>query len=161
MLSVELTWVTSPLKVMVKMRLWRKWWSLARKPLSRSLSSYTLTVGSTIDDGFKDVFFYNLLGTLYDNPNRRNSRTVAQLGALIAYVDEYPVLGNGPFWWKYVYVHAAKMVWAWRGWWLGLRPWVEEYTPERLWSIARRKERLCPEWRQFSTSFEVFKTDQA
>lgn len=58
---------------------------------------------------------------------------------MIAYVDEYPDVVPGPFWFKKLVVHAGETVVAVVGWLLGFEAWKTDYTPEHLWDVARTR----------------------
>jgi len=60
-----------------------------------------------------------------------------QLGTTLAYLDEYPAVIPGPFWLKRIVIHAVLAIVYFIGRTLGYQPWLKEYTPERLWGIAR------------------------
>ena len=62
-----------------------------------------------------------------------------QLWRILAWVDEYPDLVPGPFALKWAATHATLNAASFVGWALGYEPWIEEYTPEYLWQVARTR----------------------
>ncbi|KAK5045411.1 hypothetical protein LTR84_009275 [Exophiala bonariae] len=100
------------------------------------------------DDGFKQVFFYNLLRiaqTATANSSLFRPSTILQLVRVIAHVDNYadllPFLTA--YWWlpfslKYALVHAVYGFGSALGWAFGYQKWLKEYTPRDLWSVAER-----------------------
>lgn len=91
------------------------------------------------EDGFKAVFFYNVFGATLEANNRPGLRDMIQIGTMLAYVDEFPVIVPGPFFLKYTATHAMLATVSWIGWMLGYKPWLKEYTPEHMWDVARTR----------------------
>lgn len=83
------------------------------------------------------MFFYNVLGALQACGGKPGLKDILQIGTMIAYVDEYPDVVRGPFWFKKLVVHAGEAVVAAVGHLLGFEAWKKEYTPEHLWDVAR------------------------
>ncbi|KAI1613930.1 hypothetical protein EDD36DRAFT_486710 [Exophiala viscosa] len=103
------------------------------------------------DDGFKQVFFYNVLSLFKDSldPNTKKARLslglVVQLLTTIAHVDNFvdplPFLPStmlALFAVKYIVTHSVYGFGKVIGSMLGYRVWFEEYTPEELWEVAQR-----------------------
>ncbi|KAI1622510.1 hypothetical protein EDD37DRAFT_667332 [Exophiala viscosa] len=103
------------------------------------------------NDGFKQVFFYNVLSLFKDSfdPNTKKARLslglVVQLLTTIAHVDNFvdplPFLPStmlALFAVKYFVTHSVYGFGKVIGSMLGYRVWFEEYTPEELWEVAQR-----------------------
>lgn len=103
------------------------------------LLSWNVSDNWPTEDGFKAVFFYNVLGALLEANGKPGLQDLVQLGTTLAYVDEYPAAVPGPFFFKYAVVHSGLAAVAWLGWALGFDPWLKEYTPEHLWGVARTR----------------------
>ncbi|KAK5163346.1 uncharacterized protein LTR77_010719 [Saxophila tyrrhenica] len=91
------------------------------------------------EDGFKAVFFYNVIGAILESNNKPGALDLIQIGTTVAYVDEFPVFVPGPFFLKYAVTHALLTTVSSIGWLMGYKPWVKEYTPEHIWEIARTR----------------------
>ncbi|KEF63067.1 uncharacterized protein A1O9_01043 [Exophiala aquamarina CBS 119918] len=96
------------------------------------------------DDGFKHVFFYNVLRTVQTSSLARPS-TILQLMRTVAHVDNYvdllPFLGSSwwlPFSLKYALVHAVYGLGSAFAGALGYPKWSREFTPRELWGVAER-----------------------
>lgn len=89
------------------------------------------------EDGFKLVFFYNILGAFQECRGEPGVRDLLQIGTTLAYIDEYPVFLPGPFWFKRIATHSSLALMYFVGRLLGYKPWLKEYTPERLWTVAQ------------------------
>ena len=110
------------------------------------------------EDGFKQVFFYNLLSPMID-PNLGSATPttspnitfplVLQLLAAIPHLDNFvdplpflphnlPVLGGFLFGVKYVLTHLIYMAGSAVGRGMGYQRWVREYTPREFWEVAER-----------------------
>lgn len=94
---------------------------------------------ATAEDGFKAVFFYNVIATLADANSKPGLSDLVQIGTTLAYVDEFPVIVPGPWFVKYAVTHAALATVSTVGWMLGYKPWLEEYTPQHIWQIAETR----------------------
>lgn len=103
------------------------------------------------DDGFKQVFFYNVLSLFKDSldPNTQKARfslgLVVQLLRTIAHVDNFvdplpflPSTVSVLFGVKYAITHSVYGLGMVIGSVLGYRTWFREYTPEELWGVAER-----------------------
>jgi hypothetical protein len=83
------------------------------------------------------VFFYNILGALQECKGNPGVRDLIQLGTTLSYIDEYPDIVPGPFWFKRLFVRTSLSAVYYVGQALGYKPWIKEYTPEHLWEVAR------------------------
>lgn len=86
------------------------------------------------DDGFKRVFFYNLISILKDAGGKVGFSSGIQLLTTGAYMDIFPVTAPGPA--GFYLTHGINKAGSWLGWLMGYKPWYEEYTPEQLHAIA-------------------------
>lgn len=86
-----------------------------------------------IEDGFKEVFFRNFLGVLQDRKVYGSLFTI-QFMMTNRYCDNYEVYINSSISWYLT--HAIYSAASCMGWMMGLRPWYEEYTPERIRYVA-------------------------
>ncbi|KAH7329436.1 hypothetical protein B0I35DRAFT_420207 [Stachybotrys elegans] len=90
------------------------------------------------EDGFKLVFFYNILGALQECQGKPSLGDLLQLGTTLAYIDEYPVIPlSMPFFLRRICTHVALAAIYITGRLSGYKPWVKEYTPMDLWDIAQ------------------------
>ncbi|KAJ9606171.1 hypothetical protein H2200_009132 [Cladophialophora chaetospira] len=110
------------------------------------------------EDGFKEVFFYNVMSAFADpslgattstNPPNFTVPLLLQLLTTIPYVDNYvdllPFLPNSAslvgrvlFGVKWMLTHGFYAIGGWVGWAAGYHSWVREYTPPELWIVAER-----------------------
>ncbi|KAL9107510.1 MAG: hypothetical protein Q9227_007612 [Pyrenula ochraceoflavens] len=86
------------------------------------------------DDGFREVFFYNVMSMFKESGGKLTPSNGMQLLATIAYVDNYVVLIKGPF--GFYLTHGLYKIGARLAWLLGYKTWYEEYTPKRYHAIA-------------------------
>ncbi|KAF2728576.1 hypothetical protein EJ04DRAFT_449038 [Polyplosphaeria fusca] len=84
-------------------------------------------------DGSKEVFFRNVFSVMADR-EKFGWKMPLQLLLTLIYTDGYLVILPGParFWFTYgLYAMMRPLLF-----WLGLKPFYDEYTPERLRGIA-------------------------
>lgn len=87
-------------------------------------------------DGFKEVFFRNVMSIFHESGGKIGPSSGLQLLTTIAHVDNYAVIVPGPV--GYYVTHALYAVGSTLGWALGYKKWYEEYTPVRVRAIAER-----------------------
>lgn len=108
----------------------------------------------TKDDGFRQVFFYNVLSVFKDSLDAATQKArvspglVVRLLRSIAYVDNFvdplpffPSSVPALFAVKYLVTHAVYGVGKLLGSLLGYQPWFKEYTPKELWDVAEMGSR--------------------
>ena len=95
--------------------------------LNRRLISY-------VADGSKEVFFRNIFSILADADRVYGRAMPIQIMITSRYLDNFDVFLPGPF--SYYVTHSIFALARAIGFAMGLRPWYEEYTPERLRSVA-------------------------
>lgn len=99
---------------------------------------------SSAEDGFKEVFFYNVMSIFHDcrNTGKPNVAEAIQLLTTIAYVDNYVQIlpfRAIPFSVQWALCHSLYACGTFLGWTMGYKTWYEEYTPEQLWEVAARQ----------------------
>ena len=89
-------------------------------------------------DGLKDIFFRNLNGVFFDETKGGTSHPrsqwwlTLQLWVIFHGLDNWPVLLDGPLWFRWVITHTALRTPVTLGKIWRLTPTYEEYTPDYL-----------------------------
>jgi hypothetical protein len=95
-----------------------------------------------LDDGFKEVFFYNVMSIFQDCHSKPGLMDAIQLLTTVGYVDNYVRIVPSaavPFAVQWGLCHGLYAFGGFLGWALGCEKWYKEYTPEQLWEVAARQ----------------------
>ncbi|KAI9709394.1 MAG: hypothetical protein M1828_002515 [Chrysothrix sp. TS-e1954] len=85
-------------------------------------------------DGTKEVFFRNVFGVLQDSDRAFGRWTALQITLTCAHLDNFDVYLAGPL--QYYATHVIHAIAKVCGPMAGFQPWYNNYTPERMRSIA-------------------------
>jgi hypothetical protein len=93
-----------------------------------------------LDDGFKEVFFYNVMSIFKDQSKFGLLSTIIQLLVSIQWMDNFvPLLPLWlPFSINYWMCHSVYGFGWLVGLALGYKSWYKEYTPKEYWQIAEQ-----------------------
>ena len=86
-------------------------------------------------DGQKHVFFRNVFSTIQDREKYWGRWTSLQALFTISHYDNYIVIAPGKL--SYPATHALFVGVKVIGWMVGLKPWIETYTPESIKKVAK------------------------
>lgn len=87
-----------------------------------------------VADGFKEVFFRNVISMVKDADEKIGPTNLVQLVTSVAWMDNYFVIVPGPA--GYYVTHGIYKLGSTLGWLLGYKPWYDEYTPPDVRAVA-------------------------